>query len=204
MTSTELPNGSPSVDATGVVLAAGAGRRFGQPKALVQFHGERLVDRAVRLLISGGCRRVVVVSGAAPLQVDGADVVHNPRWRTGMGSSLVTGLAAVRESAALVIPVDMPWLGAEAVRRLRFAGSTLAVATYHGRRGHPVLIGSQHFPEVSATAVGDIGAREYLATHAYLVRAVPCDDTGTAADVDTPQDLVDALGFARPEGGYPG
>ncbi|WP_194819956.1 NTP transferase domain-containing protein [Nocardia sp. XZ_19_385] len=177
------------VDATGVVLAAGAGRRFGQPKALVRLSGERLVDRAVRLLREGGCRRVVVVSGAAPLRVEGADVVDNPQWPTGMGSSLVTALEAIGEHAAIVVPVDMPWLGAESVRRLLRSGSTLAVATYGGRRGHPVLIGPEFFAEVRATAIGDVGARTFLAAHADLVREVPCDGTGCPCDVDTPQDL---------------
>src|SRR5699024_10112243 len=57
---------------TGLVLAAGAGRRFGGPKALVDFRGARLVDRAVSLLRAGGCDRVVVVSGAVELEVPGA------------------------------------------------------------------------------------------------------------------------------------
>ncbi|MBB0994770.1 NTP transferase domain-containing protein, partial [Dietzia sp. SLG510A3-40A3] len=76
---------------TGLVLAAGAGRRFGGPKALVDFRGVRLVDRAVGLLRAGGCDRVLVVSGAVELEVPGAEVVHNPDWDTGMGSSLRVG-----------------------------------------------------------------------------------------------------------------
>ena len=56
---------------TGLVLAAGAGRRFGGPKALVDFRGVRLVDRAVGLLRAGGCDRVLVVSGAVELDVPG-------------------------------------------------------------------------------------------------------------------------------------
>lgn len=177
-------------DTAGLVLAAGAGRRFGAPKAAVLFEGERLVDRAVRLLRDGGCARVIVVSGAVELRVPGATVVHNPRWATGMGSSLTTGLAAVHESGVVVVPVDMPWLGAEAVRRLRRCGARLAIATYDGRPGHPVLLGAEHFPAVAATAVGDIGARKFLAANSELVQEVPCDGTGSPEDVDIPQDLM--------------
>ncbi|WP_280436392.1 nucleotidyltransferase family protein [Nocardia carnea] len=177
-------------EAAGVVLAAGAGRRFGRPKAEVRFDGERFVDRAVRLLRDGGCTRVIVVSGAVALQVEDATVVHNRNWAGGMGSSLVTGLRAVHESAAVVVPVDMPWLGSGAVRRLLGTGARLAVATYGDRTGHPVLLGSEYFPAVAATAVGDIGARTFLAANRELVRYVPCDDTGSPDDVDTPQDLI--------------
>ncbi|MGW1737969.1 nucleotidyltransferase family protein [Nocardia sp. NPDC001965] len=183
------PGTTPAATA-GLVLAAGAGRRFGKPKADVLFEGERLVDRAVRMLRDGGCARVIVVYGAVELRVPGATVVHNRRWATGMGSSLTTGLAAVHESAAVVVPVDMPWLGAEAVRRLRGCGARLAIATYDGRPGHPVLLGAEHFPAVAATAIGDIGARKFLAANPELVQRVPCDGTGSPEDVDTPQDLL--------------
>lgn len=180
----------PRTEVAGVVLAAGAGRRFGRPKAEVLFEGERLVDRAVRLLRDGGCARVVVVSGAVALRVENATVVHNHDWAGGMGSSLVTGLGAVHESAAVVVPVDMPWLGPDAVRRLLGSEARLAVATYGDRPGHPVLLGSEYFPEVASTAVGDIGARTFLAANRELVQYVPCDDTGSPDDADTPQDLI--------------
>lgn len=183
---------------TGLVLAAGAGRRFGRPKALVEFRDARLVDRAVDLLHAGGCERVVVVSGAAELEVPRAEVVHNPDWRTGMGSSLRAGLTAAGDADVVVVPVDMPWLGAESVRRVLAADSTLAVATYGGIRAHPVLLGAPHLPGIIASAVGDIGARRYLRDHSHLVLEVPCDDTGSPRDIDRPGDLD---GAGAPLGG---
>ncbi|EYT58611.1 molybdopterin-guanine dinucleotide biosynthesis protein A [Dietzia sp. UCD-THP] len=182
----------------GLVLAAGAGRRFGGPKALVEYRGVRLVDRAVGLLRGGGCDLVVVVTGAAPIDVAGARVVHNEEWDSGMGSSLRAGLVAVAGRDVVVVPVDMPWLGVDAVRRVRGAGSgdghsaDLAVATYDGRWGHPVLLGGRHHPGVIASAVGDVGARRYLRAHADSVVEVPCGDTGSPRDVDVPGDLLPA------------
>ena len=134
----------------GLVLAAGAGRRFGRPKALVEFDGERLVDRMVWVLREGGCQPLLVVAGAAPLVVSGATVIDNPDWRTGMGSSLRAGLAALPQqvTAVVIVLVDTPWLAAEAVRRLvraHEAGAELAVSTYAGERGHPVLLGRGHW-----------------------------------------------------------
>lgn len=183
---------------TGLVLAAGAGRRFGRPKALVEFRGSRLVDRAVALLHAGGCERVVVVSGAVELDVSGVEVVHNPLWHTGMGSSLRAGLTAVGGDDVVVAPVDMPWLGAESVRRVMAADAPLAIATYGGVRAHPVLLGASHHAGIAASAVGDAGARHYLREHSRLVVEVPCDDTGSPRDVDRPEDLDDA--DAPPDG----
>lgn len=182
---------------TGLVLAAGAGRRFGGPKALVDFRGARLVDRAVSLLRAGGCDRVVVVSGAVELEVPGAEVAHNPDWPTGMGSSLRVGLTAVGDEDVVVVPVDMPWLGAESVRRVLAAEASLAVATYGGTRAHPVLLGVPHLPGIIATAAGDAGARHYLRAHPHLVTEVPCDDTGSPRDIDHPGDLDDPDGPPR-------
>ena len=91
------PRAGPQV--AGVLLAAGEGARFGKPKALAVFDGEPLADRGVRLLRDGGAAPVIVVTGAAIVDLawDLADVIvaHNPAWRAGMGSSLAVGLRAV-------------------------------------------------------------------------------------------------------------
>jgi CTP:molybdopterin cytidylyltransferase MocA len=185
--------------AAGMVLAAGEGKRFGRPKALVQVGGERFVDRAVRLLADGGCWPVVVVTGAEEFEIAGHDVparvVHNPDWRTGMGSSLRTGLAALRDEhvdAVVIALVDQPQLGPEAVRRLvdaRAGGAFVAVATYRGERGNPVLLARDVWDDVAALAEGDTGARAWMKVHPELVTAVPCDGTGEPFDVDFPEDL---------------
>ena len=69
----------------GLVLAAGAGTRFGGPKAVVEIDGERLVDRAVRTLLDGGAAPAYVVTGALDVEVAGAIVVANPGWDEGIG-----------------------------------------------------------------------------------------------------------------------
>lgn len=181
---------------SGLVLAAGAGRRFGGPKALARLDGVRLVDRAVATLTRGGCGPVLVVAGAAPLVVPGADVVENRSWESGMGSSLVAGLAHLADgssSATIVLLVDTPWVGDLAVARLIAAhasGGVAAQATYGGTPGHPVLLGREVWDDVAGLAVGDQGARGWLRTHRGLVTAVACDGTGEDRDVDRPSDLL--------------
>jgi CTP:molybdopterin cytidylyltransferase MocA len=84
----------------GVLLAAGEGSRFGQPKALVELNGQTLAERGVNLLRAGGADPILIVVGAAPVELDGTYTVYNPQWRTGMGSSLRAALLALADSAA--------------------------------------------------------------------------------------------------------
>ncbi|ANH36976.1 Nicotine blue oxidoreductase [Nocardioides dokdonensis FR1436] len=186
----------------GLLLAAGAGRRMGTPKALVTDPRGPWLTRAVRLLVDGGCDPVTVVLGAAAaeagrllddeLEVEvEVQVVLAERWSEGMGASLGAGLTALGDTAApavLVTLVDLPDLVPEVVRRLVAAGdgpASLARAAYAGVPGHPVLLGREHWAGVVASAVGDQGARDYLATRE--VRLVECGDLATGHDVDTPR-----------------
>lgn len=182
------------MNVAGLLLAAGEGRRFGGPKAEVELAGERLVDIGVRTLTEGGCEPVVVVCGATLLVAPGAEVVPNPDWASGMGSSLRTGLAAlerVRADAVVVMLVDTPWVSAAAVRRLvaSAGGASAAVATYDGRRGHPVLLDAVVWPEVSDLAIGDVGAKAWMKAHPKQVLEVDCTGLGDPRDIDHPEDL---------------
>ena len=178
----------------GLVLAAGAGRRMGKPKALVADDRGPWLARSVQTLREGGCGPVTVVLGAAVDEAralaPGADVVVADDWAEGMGASLRAGLTAVRarlDRAVLVTLVDLPDVGPDVVRRLldRPVGSaTLARAAYHGVPGHPVLIGVDHVAGVAAAATGDRGARDYLAAHDHEL--VECGDLATGRDVDRP------------------
>lgn len=181
----------------GVVLAAGAGRRYGMPKALVELDGGLLVDRAVRTA-AAVCDPVLVVLGAQAREVweradlDGAVVLVNPEWDTGMASSLRTGLDGLRGwpgriDAALITLVDLPGMTPEALERVAAAAApdALAIATYDGVRGHPVLLGREHWAGVAETATGDEGARRYLAAHDVV--EVDCTGLADPADLDVPQ-----------------
>jgi predicted DNA-binding transcriptional regulator YafY/CTP:molybdopterin cytidylyltransferase MocA len=181
----------------GLLLAAGEGRRYGMPKALVERHGRLLVERAAATLREGGCDPVVVVLGAAAdtvrerADLGGAVVVDNPDWAEGMGSSLRVGLATLAGTgaqAAAVLLVDTPGITAEAVRRVivHSGPQGLRVATYQGRQGHPVLLGRAHWAGVAELAAGDVGARPYLAAHRAEVTRVACEDIADGTDLDHP------------------
>ena len=179
----------------GLVLAAGEGRRFGGPKALVELDGERLVDRAVRVLHDGGCEPVYVVSGAVELEVPGATTVINDGWATGMGSSVRAGLAALPGivDAVVISLVDQPGIGADAVARVvgRLGeGHALVVASYQGALRNPVGVGRRRWDDVAAEAIGDEGVRAFTRKHPELVQAVECADVADPADIDTQADLA--------------
>jgi nicotine blue oxidoreductase len=170
----------------GLVLAAGEGRRFGGPKAPYVVDGERLVDRAVRVLRAAGCDPVVVVLGAWVGDVPDAVVVVNDGWAEGMGSSLRAGLAAIdglpEVARAVVTLVDLPGLTPAAVARLLGCGEPVAAAAYAGQRGHPVLLAREHWSGAAALADGDRGARAYLAEHPpHLVEV---GDVASGTDLD--------------------
>ena len=181
-----------------VVLAAGGGRRYGMPKALVEYEGSLLVERAVRTA-RAVCDPVLVVLGAQAVDVwrradlDGATVLANKDWESGMASSLRTGLDGLRGwparvDAALVLLVDMPGMTPAALQRMagHAAPDALAVATYDGERGHPVLIGREHWAGVVGSVSGDEGARRYLAAHGAA--EVDCTGLADPLDLDEPPD----------------
>jgi nicotine blue oxidoreductase len=185
----------PAAPVAGLVLAAGPGRRFGRPKAVARIDGERFVDRAVRVLREGGCAPVLVVLGAVRPRVPGAVVVEHDGWAAGQASSLRAGLRAAEgtPAAAVVIAVvDTPWVGPDAVRRLRdacAAGATIAVATYDGHPGHPLLVGRRHWRDLAATVAADEGPQVWLRRHRDQAAAVDCTGTGHSGDVDEVADL---------------
>lgn len=174
----------------GLVLAAGAGRRYGGPKAF------DFLQQALTALRDGGCDGVFAVLGAAAGEVraavdlTGVEVVENPGWDEGMGSSLRAGLAAVADAggyaAVCVHLVDMPGVTGPAVARVLAlaAPGRLARASFAGVPGHPVLVGREHWAGVRAAATGDRGAREYLKEHSAEVVLVECGDIADGRDVD--------------------
>lgn len=179
----------------GIVLAAGAGTRFGGPKALARtVDGRPWLHLAVEALRRGGCDDVVVVLGAGAdaagaLVPDGARSVVAPDWADGLSRSLRAGLAAAGDAEAVVIvPVDTPELAAAAVARVVGAaadsGVALVRAEYGGRPGHPVMVGSAHWPALAGELSGDVGAGPFLARHGAV--AVECADLWSGRDHDRP------------------
>ena len=185
----------------GAVLAAGAGRRMGVPKAGLRVDGVRLIDRAVRVLRAGGCAEVLAVTRAG-VAAAGARILLNPDPDRGMRSSLALAVAAGSDlgaEAIAVILVDTPGITADAVGAV-LAGwqpGRIAVGSYTGRRGHPTVMAPGLWLRALQLAGPDEGARALLAAEPQLVDEVVV--SGSAIDLDRPEDL--AAWTARRRGG---
>jgi CTP:molybdopterin cytidylyltransferase MocA len=191
----------------GLVLAAGAARRFGSPKQLARFDGRPLLEHALAAMASA--RRldgVVLVLGAhadavrAGVQLHGASVVLCEDWDEGQSASLRAGVAEVagRAGAVLVTLGDQPAVDARAIDRVVDARDGVSVAiraSYGGRAGHPVILERELFDAV-ASLHGDEGARGLLSGAA--VKLVACDGLGSDLDIDTVEELRLSGGGSTP------
>ena len=190
----------------GLILAAGAARRFGSPKQLALLDGRPLLEHALSSM--GGARGIgprAVVLGAraqeilAGVDLQGAEPVIAGDWDEGQAASLRAGIAALagRVGAVVITLADQPAISAAAIERVigaRGPGHAAVRASYGGRPGHPVLLERSLFGGV-ARLRGDEGARGLLA--AAAVEVVACDDVGSDADVDTVEQLRLSAGGSR-------
>lgn len=181
----------------GLVLAAGAARRFGAPKQLAELDGVPLLQHAVAAMLAArGVDRVVVVLGAGAAEVraavdfGAAEVVECDGWAEGMAASLRTGVAAFAPCDAVVVTLgDQPRMSPDAIAAVVEAaapGVDAVRAVYDGEPGHPVLLGGALHDRV-AQLRGDTGARDLL--DGVEIRTVEVGHLGRPGDVDTPEEL---------------
>lgn len=172
-----------------IILAAGSGSRFGGPKALANWEGQTLLERAVS--VAAQQKHVVIVTGAHAEIVEAAarttPTVHNQNWEAGMGSSIAVGLAyAARNNAsmALIVPVDQPFITADDLHRLVELSSRqdrCVLTQDNNIVGPPAAIPARFFE--SLFGLTDKGLKSYLPDYGL------CVAPGVLRDIDTPADL---------------
>jgi CTP:molybdopterin cytidylyltransferase MocA len=183
-----------------IVLAAGAGSRFGGGKLLAPFGRRTLIEATLLGLREAPVDETIVVVGndaeglRGLCESYGVRIAENPDWAQGMATSVKKGLAACSPDAraAAVVLADQPLVGAKAVERLVGAyegGASVAAATYGGERRNPALFAREVWPTLEEELSGDVGARGFFKRHPELVTEVPCDDVADPTDVDTVEDL---------------
>jgi molybdenum cofactor cytidylyltransferase len=183
---------------TGILLAAGAARRFGSNKLLTPLaDGTPLGVRAARTLRAVSAETIAVVRSAEEpllpwLRDEGLRCIVCPDAAEGMGASLRCGVSAgANADAWLIALADMPFIETDSIRAVVAAleqGAVLAAPFHDGRRGHPVGF-SARFREPLLALAGDRGAREMVEAHAPLLTRVLVNDPGVLRDVDRPADL---------------
>ena len=191
-----------------IVLAAGAGTRFGGGKLLAPYGGGVLLDGALRAAFAAPVRTVTVVTGADPARVGEAvmayarrtgqherlQIVHAVDHAEGMGASLRRAAQVLPADAegVFVFLGDMPRIPIAVLQPLAQAvrgGAPAAAATFGGTRGHPAVIGAGLIPQLLSLQ-GDAGARAVLQGLGDRLALVEAPDDGVLFDVDQPADLM--------------
>ena len=196
---------------SGIILAAGESRRMGSPKALLDYQGRTFIENICTSFLTAGVDELIVVLGAhehaQPIravvpQHPALRTVLNPHYRLGQLSSLQVGIQALspESEAAVVNLVDHPLIQPETVQALlaSFAADPLPiiVASYQGRRGHPVLFAKGVYGELLAAPL-DQGAKVVVRKDPERVRELGLDDPGIRADIDTPQEYARWVGARK-------
>ncbi len=189
----------PDKPAIAILLAAGAGSRFGGGKLLHPLEdGVAIAAHAARNLIAAGLEVTAVVRpGDFPvyelLEQEGCTVTMCPDAALGMGVSLAHGVAMTRDADGWIVALaDMPHIKPETIARVAQAlatGAEIAAPEYQGDRGHPVGF-SKRFRHDLQGLIGDSGARPIVQRNLALVRLIECDDPGVLLDIDRRSDLV--------------
>jgi molybdenum cofactor cytidylyltransferase len=192
-----------------VILAAGSSSRMGSPKQILQFRGKSLLRRAALAALGAGCSPVIVVTGAyaelSRRELDGLDVreVLNPRWETGMASSIGAGLEGLLgadpdAASAVIMLCDQPHVTAGVISGLaaahRVTGRPVIASTYGGSFGVPALFSRPLFAEL-ARLEGGAGAKQVIKRYASEAYFLPF--RGGEVDVDTRDDLSRLIATQR-------
>lgn len=182
----------------GILLAAGASKRFGSDKLLHPLDGHTPIALAALANLRSAVPHVIaVVRPGAPvlenrLSEAGATVILCVNADEGMGASLASAVAASGNAAGWVIALaDMPYIRRETIGKIAaslVAGALLVAPAYRGKRGHPVGLSARFRAQLEALR-GDEGARSVLSLNEGSVTLIDVDDPGVCLDIDTPDDL---------------
>ncbi len=184
-----------------IVLAAGKSSRFGSNKLLSETDGEAMIQRVVRTSLASRAGEIVVVVGFEEdkirhaLQSYECRIVSNPEFEKGQTSSVIAGVNSVKKhtNAAMILPGDVAFIKAEQIDKVideyNFAPSSIVVASYRGRMGHPILFDHALFDEMLKITEEKAGLKEVVNRHRSEIRRVEVESREVLLDVDLPNDL---------------
>jgi len=203
----------------GLVLAAGASTRMGQPKQLLSDRGKILLEQVLDEVLNSNLDRVVLVLGHRAEEIRKAlekrvrlpklSVVENRRYRDGMSSSMIAGLRVVEDAYdhVMVILADMPHVSSALINvflaRYRASGLPLGAVTVRGKRSHPVIFSRRLYPELLALR-GDVGARALFEKYSHRVCFIEPESPYNDRDIDTVDDYLEYRRSLREPPPWPG
>lgn len=181
-------------------LAADNGTNTVTTKLVQRVGGRTVIERVVSVVVESGCQSCVVVTGHVEVQIRAllwrkdVSIVSNEAYETGMGSSIVKGVAIVPNADGyLILPADMPLVKLESVRTIirAFRPAGIVAPVFDGRRGHPVLFSSRFRNELLQIDPSG-GASPVLSANPGAVFEIEVADSGIHEDIDTFEDLQEA------------
>jgi CTP:molybdopterin cytidylyltransferase MocA len=180
------------VNPAAVILAGGASRRMGRPKALLPFRGETVLDRLIGVY-ARYCQPVIVVLGhsagviqAGITRAEGVQFAVNPDPERGQLSSLQCGLA-LAPGDVMFTPVDYAAVRESTIARLVRSSAPVAAPSYGGRHGHPVLVREQVKREILALPADGV-ARDVIHRYRDAAEYIEVDDAAVCQDMDRMED----------------
>ena len=187
-----------------ILLAAGESKRMGEPKQLMPLGSSTVVEQAIDNLLNSAVNEVIVVLGyraeeiTKTIAAKPVKIIVNPNYRQGMSTSIIAGLNLVYHQAQAVMLAlgDQPLVDSQTINRLieEFYNHDkgIAVPTYQGRRGHPIIFAIKYKPKLLELE-GDIGGREIIKQHPDDILEVAVDSESVITDIDTRADYQSQL-----------
>ena len=190
----------------GLLLAAGASIRMGQPKQLLRVEGETLLERMLGEVLSSDLDLAVLVLGFQAREIKKnlrthikhpkLKIIENRSYLDGISTSIIAGLSEVEDvfDHVMVILADMPLINSSLINLLlhQYLASPLQLGSIKliGRRSHPVIIGRQFYDELRQLK-GDVGARDLFLKHADQVCLVEPEEDYDDVDIDTMEEYLE-------------
>lgn len=187
----------------GIILAAGTGSRMGTTKQLLPFNGRPILAHTVEQSLTAGIFPLILVLGHRANKIQTrlsrfpVDIIINQDFKSGMASSIATGLKRLEDfyapppRGAIFLLGDQPLVKAETIRQIRDKAlaclGKIIIPTFRGRRGNPVYFDSFFFDELKQLS-GDTGGRQVFQRFAHAVDELPVASPCICMDIDTPKD----------------
>lgn len=197
-----------------IILAAGKSTRFPGNKLLAKINNESMIEKVVKTSLNSKADKILIITGYEAEKILDSiknikdpriQVIYNPRYEEGQSSSVKTGVEYVigKADVIMILPADVPFITPEDIDRLievyEITNSTIIVASYRGRHGHPILFSSKLFNEIMTITEEGHGLKEIIKKHREEVVEVESSQY-TIIDVDTREDLEKILKTYRRNG----
>jgi len=190
-----------------ILLAAGLSSRMGSSKALLDWHGKKLIEYQLEILLGIGIKKINLVLGYEKekilpyTQIDEVNVIFNKNYKDGKSTSIIEGLKSIENDAEniILISVDQPrpaWFIKEIITNHIAKKSTITAPVYNGKRGHPIILNKKVFNEILTINNYKNGLKDVFRKNNNLVNTVNMNNKWTHLDLNTKEIYEEAISYS--------